>query len=676
MLPLPALANGGFADVYVNGTTGDNSYDGSSPVHTTGITGPKKTIAAGIGVVADDGNVHVAAGTYHEYGLHLTYDMSLLGAGADVTIIDADSHGNVITVSSMPFQNNTISGFTIREGSPSGSDPGGGIYVTSAHILTLNDCIITGNTRGPGSGSLSDSGGGICNNWGEVHINRCTISGNGANDTGGGIMNKGDGGSNFGVMEITDSTISGNSAQNRGGGIRNEDGITTMTNCTVSGNTLLEFDFSSGAGISNDGTMTLVNCTVAFNSTTSFSGAVGGGFADESSTTMNFKNTIVSNNTAGNDVYNNGYGAANVVSQGYNIDSENSCGFDQATDKVNTDPLLWPLQNNGGPTFTHAITESSPAYNSGTSDGAPSTDQRGVARPQRTYYDIGAFELQLQQSAGVNTATGTGTATFTTDSGSISGLTASATTACGSPPGWNFPHGFFSFNITDIEPGSTVTITITLPSAVSSNTQYWKCINGSWVNVTSLLGDNDGDNVLTLTITDGGIGDADGAANGTIVDPGGPLSFAGTTAKRAFMEDSSSYMPGNPAHITVKNVWVQQQSVAAGQPLVIYASLSNSGDIEGAYTADLKIDGQVETSRTATVQPNAGSTIQFTVSRSEPGNYIIDIDGKQAYFTVTGQPGASAPSSNVLAIAVFAMFLVGIVAVSVLLVRRSQSSRS
>jgi len=128
-------------------------------------------------------------------------------------------------------------------------------------------------------------------------------------------------------------------------------------------------------------------------------------------------------------------------------------------------------------------------------------------------------------TASVATATGTGTATFATSKGYISGLTATAQGAltCGPKPDLSFPDGFFSFNITNIVPhGSTVTVTITLPSAVPTGTQYWKCQNGTWVNVTSLLGDDDGDNILTLTLTDGGLGDADGLANGTIVDPGGP----------------------------------------------------------------------------------------------------------------------------------------------------------
>jgi len=123
------------------------------------------------------------------------------------------------------------------------------------------------------------------------------------------------------------------------------------------------------------------------------------------------------------------------------------------------------------------------------------------------------------------TATGTGTATFTVDNGTITGLTAvdeATLPTAGKPSGITFPHGLFSFNITGVTPPGIVTVTITLPSAAPAGTQYWKCQGGNWINCTTLLGDNDGDNVLTLTLTDGGLGDSDGAANGTIVDPGGP----------------------------------------------------------------------------------------------------------------------------------------------------------
>jgi uncharacterized repeat protein (TIGR01451 family) len=134
----------------------------------------------------------------------------------------------------------------------------------------------------------------------------------------------------------------------------------------------------------------------------------------------------------------------------------------------------------------------------------------------------------LALGATVETATGTGTAEFWLGDGGIDGLAAVAegTLACSDEgkPYLDFVHGFFSFSIVGLTPcaGETVVVTITLPAAVPAGTQYWKCHDGAWLDVTSLLGDNDGDNVLTLTLTDGGLGDDDGVCNGEIVDDGGP----------------------------------------------------------------------------------------------------------------------------------------------------------
>jgi uncharacterized repeat protein (TIGR01451 family) len=137
-------------------------------------------------------------------------------------------------------------------------------------------------------------------------------------------------------------------------------------------------------------------------------------------------------------------------------------------------------------------------------------------------------EVTVIAGGTVETATGTGTADFRINSGRMEDLAAVAegTLTCpeAGKPDLVFTHGFFSFNITGLTPcaGETVVVTITLPSAVPATTQYWKCHDGAWLDVTSLLGDNDGDNVLTLTLTDGGLGDDDGECNGVIVDDGGP----------------------------------------------------------------------------------------------------------------------------------------------------------
>jgi beta-propeller repeat-containing protein/NHL repeat-containing protein len=127
-------------------------------------------------------------------------------------------------------------------------------------------------------------------------------------------------------------------------------------------------------------------------------------------------------------------------------------------------------------------------------------------------------------SRSVNSATGAGTVTLSTNVGNFSSVTAVAEGSlptAGKPTGVTFPYGFYSWTIIGLSPGQAITMTMNHPSAIATGAQYWKVIGGVWTNVTSLLGSDDGDNTLTLTITDGGLGDADGIADGQITDPGG-----------------------------------------------------------------------------------------------------------------------------------------------------------
>jgi hypothetical protein len=95
------------------------------------------------------------------------------------------------------------------------------------------------------------------------------------------------------------------------------------------------------------------------------------------------------------------------VSVGGNLESPgNTCDFYQPTDQVNVTAQqlnLGPLQDNGGPTQTHALGAGSvainqiPAEDCVDADGAPlTTDQRGEPRPETggTLCDVGAFEVQ------------------------------------------------------------------------------------------------------------------------------------------------------------------------------------------------------------------------------------------------------------------------------------------
>jgi hypothetical protein len=602
---------------------------------------PFATIQKGINSVAKDGTVHVAAGTYHE-NLNISGAVNLTGAGAQNTIINGDGSGRVIYISSAPDTRNIITGFTIRNGCYTSSlwnpadeqvlfaginldfikllpqpffipHDGGGIYIGDTHIVTLNDCVIKDNQ--------ADRGGGIYNE-GLLRMNRCTVSGNSAIYYGGGIYSDSSGPG--GAMWLTNCTISGNSASEGGGGIYN----------------------NAWAGMSS------VYSTIANNQATGAS-AKGGGFNNWGQAT--FESTIVANNTAGEAAYNNGFTepaqGGVTTSLGNNLCGDNSCGFDQSTDLPNTDPLLDPLQDNGGPTFTHALLHGSPAIDAGNNTGAPDTDQRGTPRPQGTTCDIGAYELT---QSSVTTATGTGTASFSTLKGYITGLTALDESALTCPPiiDIDFPNGLFSFTVTDITPGSSVTIVIILPSAVPTNTQYWKCLNGQWVDCTSLLGSNDGDSVLTLTITDGGLGDLDGIVNGEISDPGGPavaVAVATPGASGALAGPGVSPTiprPLNPSQMSLQYLSITPQQTSANQPITITTNVVNTGDEAGNINVTLKINGQVEQSRMVSVGPQGTQPVKFTVTKAQPGTYNVDILGKSGSFTILGANGSTSGSSG------------------------------
>ena len=82
-----------------------------------------------------------------------------------------------------------------------------------------------------------------------------------------------------------------------------------------------------------------------------------------------------------------------VYSYGYSLDRDGTCHLDQPSDLSGVEPFLGPLQNNGGPTETHALPETSPAVNAGNcSATVATTDQRGVYRPQGGECDMGAYE--------------------------------------------------------------------------------------------------------------------------------------------------------------------------------------------------------------------------------------------------------------------------------------------
>jgi hypothetical protein len=186
---------------------------------------------------------------------------------------------------------------------------------------------------------------------------------------------------------VTNSTFN----QNGNAGI---DGADTLM---VVGST---FSNNNGSSIDGASTLTMTNSTVSGNTygidvrdaTLSFCTFASNEVYGIDSGDVTIGNSILSAPSGGQNCNPNG---ATLTSLGHNISNDNSCAaaFTQPGDLNNTDPMIGPLADNGGPTLTDTLLPGSPAVGAAGSNGAPATDQRGVARPQGAAPDIGAFEL-------------------------------------------------------------------------------------------------------------------------------------------------------------------------------------------------------------------------------------------------------------------------------------------
>jgi predicted outer membrane repeat protein len=295
---------------------------------------------------------------------NLTHNISINGPGPDLLTVRRDTGGDYSVF--YVGRSVVISGLTIANGA---SSIGGGI--SDVGTLTLNNVAINGN-------SASGQGGGIfvgSDSSATLTVTNSSLSGNHSGVAGGAIFFR----SFYGVLTITGCTFSGNSST-YGGAIEFE-GRGDVSNSTFSGNTAA---FGGGAIAESSGfTDTGVSSsTLSGNSAVEFGGGIYGAG-------IGIYNTIIAGNTSSggeDDIY--GY----VNDVGDNL--------------IGVDPLLGPLQANGGPTQTMALLPGSPALNTGDPYLLGTPDQRGVIRNGGV--NIGAY--QASASAFVLTAPATVTA--------------------------------------------------------------------------------------------------------------------------------------------------------------------------------------------------------------------------------------------------------------------------
>jgi hypothetical protein len=286
-------------------------------------------------------------------------DLTIEGPGADQLAVSGSNASRVFDIGSGVHV--SISDLEIRNGLV--YYDGGGI--SNAGTLTLANTSVSGNR-------VSYYYGGGIYNTGTLVITNTTISGNGAGTANYHPRTCGSWPFSYDCSYYTyDGGL--------GGGIYNT-GTLVITNTTISGN----YDYapieSNGSGIHTLGPSELTYVTLY--------GTNGRNLYSGGSQPVTLENTIVAGRGGQN------CSGAALDSAGNNLEDGASCNFTKPTDQQNTDPMLEPLADNGGPTRTHALKITSPAIDNATAVEGISADQRGVSRPHGGGYDIGAFELE------------------------------------------------------------------------------------------------------------------------------------------------------------------------------------------------------------------------------------------------------------------------------------------
>ncbi len=402
-----------------------------------------ETIAAAVDKAISGDTIEIAAGTYNEHDITVYKELTINGAGADSTIIDAAGNGrafyagSTILISNMRLQNGqTTAG-------PSFAGNGGAVF--NSGTLTLQNVVMIDNN--------AVHGGGAVFNINAVTLNNVQVFSNTAATGGGGIYSI-----NSGVISITESTIAHNSATGgaSGGGGISSIGVSLLiqdlaifdNNSNYLGGglfigvddqailenvTLADNEGATGAGFYvNQGTVTATNITVSGNTA---SNNYGGIHMTGTGVSLYLQNSTIANNTRTNTtgtgyngIFMGGGASASMVntilaynqnrncssssapiSLGHNLSSDYNCGLDQSGDLQGVDPLLGPLADNSGAVQTHALLPGSQAIDGGDDAQCPATDARGINRPydgdgdSTAVCDIGAVETRHQLSISNNT---------------------------------------------------------------------------------------------------------------------------------------------------------------------------------------------------------------------------------------------------------------------------------
>lgn len=304
---------------------------------------------------------------------------------------------DAISVAGSPYSGGNgavLEGVALLDNGGAGVDnSGAGVKISNSEIRGNSIGLLGGAARNYFGGGFnitdtiiadSEEEGVVLGHSDHLNLERSSITGSG----GAGVV-----ASNFFVSAtIRASTISDNGEGGVDFGIR--DNELTIANSTLSQN-------RNGFGVrfySYQGNASIQNSTITGNGS-------GGVYGDGIESALEVSNSIIAGNGSSGGTDLSGEGAF-TVHHSLIQQPGDSRVFESApgSNIIGEDPLLGPLQENGGSTLTHALLVGSPAIDQGEDATCPETDQRGVTRPQ----DGNADRLAICDMGAYEAAAGTG----------------------------------------------------------------------------------------------------------------------------------------------------------------------------------------------------------------------------------------------------------------------------
>ncbi|GIV76706.1 MAG: hypothetical protein KatS3mg050_1100 [Litorilinea sp.] len=432
---------------------------------------------------------------------------------------------------------------------------GGGIFnsgtcTLDTSTLSQNHAVFGGGLYNSGQCTILESairdneavfGGGGIENYIEksLTVERSTISNNTAGGNGGGIDNF------FGHSSLFNSTVSGNRAGLNGGGIHNNGVVlanqqlvtstTTLSFVTITDNTADadEDEHGDGGGIfnvahslGNQGVVRLHQAILAGNHDRS---------AADKHPDCSGPIDSLGFNLVGNDTGCSGFSGLFTMP-----------GDIVGTGSSPIDPKLGPLQDNGGPTLTHALLAGSPAIENGNNTTCPASDQRGFPRPTNAFEDslararcdIGSFEISRRVSLG-----GVGTSELTPIAGTTLPdvrLTFTLT--------WTHPVQWRKLDVLDLQVGEGLETVL-------------------WVRFTESQ-DDSGNDASTFSLIDG---------HGNVIGSGsaGEDTVLETETARLHLEESFFQAAGVQDPTVIVHFTVSFKQLAAGHHYPVFLSATD-----------------------------------------------------------------------------------------------------